>query len=274
MKRVIIGGTFEILHKGHKFLLEKAFSLGKVTIGLTSNLFAQSLKHRKVKDFKERKKTIEEFIQKRGFKKAKIVKINDIFGPTLKEDFDFIVVSPETKKRALIINKERKKLGKTPIKIIQIPFVLAEDKKPISCTRILNGEIDPEGRECVFCKIVKGKIKALKIYEDKKFLAFLDKKPRNPGHSLVIPKAHFRWVIDVPYIDKYFKVVQKIALALKRALEADWVILPVLGDEIWHAHVHLIPRFKNDNFHYSPPPVKLISKKEMLKIQREIIKNL
>lgn len=270
MKKVIVGGTFEILHKGHKFLLEKAFSLGKVTIGLTSDSFAKELKNRKVKKFKERKKTLEKFIQTRSFLKARILKISDIFGPTLKEDFDFIVVSPETRKRAMIINQERKKRGKPSIKIVQIPFVLAEDGKPISCTRILNGEIDAEGRECVFCKIVKGKIEALKIYEDNLFLAFLDKRPRNPGHSLVIPKTHFRWVIDVPYIDKYFKVVQKIALGIKNALEADWVILPVLGDEIWHAHVHIIPRFKNDNFHYLPPPVKKISQREMIKIQNKI----
>jgi len=60
----------------------------------------------------------------------------------LKENFDFIVVSPETYKTALLINKERDKRGKKPIKIVKIDFVLASDGKPISSTRILKGEID------------------------------------------------------------------------------------------------------------------------------------
>jgi len=55
-----VGGTFEVLHQGHKALLKKAFLLGKVTVGLTSNIFAQKLKKRKVKDFKKRKKELTE----------------------------------------------------------------------------------------------------------------------------------------------------------------------------------------------------------------------
>ncbi|HIP62584.1 MAG TPA: phosphopantetheine adenylyltransferase, partial [Archaeoglobus profundus] len=65
---------------------------------------------------------------------------------TLEIDFDYIVVSPETYPVALMINKKREELGKRPIKIVKVDFVLAEDGKPISSTRIKNGEIDRYGR--------------------------------------------------------------------------------------------------------------------------------
>lgn len=273
-KKVIVGGTFDILHKGHRTLLSKAFSLGEVKIGLTSDEFAKKIKNRAINDFEKRKKALKDFVEKGLKKKAKIIKIHNIFGPTLKENFDYIIVSPETVENALKINLKRRKNKKRPIKIIKIPFVLAEDKKPISCTRIIKGEIDKEGKLCIFCKIAKGKKKCLKIFESKKFLAFLDKKPRNPGHTLVIPKKHFRWVLDIPYIDEYFKFVQKIGNAIKKGLNADWLILPILGDEVHHAHVHIIPRFRDDKFYYIPPRVKRISKKQFLKIQEKIKKNL
>jgi pantetheine-phosphate adenylyltransferase len=270
MKKVAVGGTFEILHKGHEALLKKAFGLGEVTVGLTSDRFAEKMRKRKVEEFSERKRKLEEFIFKKFKKKAKIVKIEDIFGPTLNEDFDFLVVSPETFKNAIKINRVREKLGKKPIKIVKVKMFLAEDGKPISSTRIKNGEIDENGKECAFCKIVKGKKKCLKVYENKKFLAFLDKNPRNPGHLLVIPKKHFRYVWDVPYIGEYFKTVQKLAKTIQRTLNTEWIISPVMGEEIKHAHVHLIPRFKNDNFSFVPPPVKKLSYSKMKKIQEKI----
>ncbi len=144
-KKVVLGGTFDVLHKGHEALLKKAFSLGKVFIGLTSDNFAKKLKKREVESFKKRKKDLENFIKKKFKKRAKIFKINDIFGLTLKKDFDFIVVSPETYKNAIKINKERLKRKKKMIEIVLINFVLAKDGKPISSTRILKGQIDKEG---------------------------------------------------------------------------------------------------------------------------------
>jgi len=143
---VVVGGTFDILHKGHKVLLKKAFSLGEVFIGLTSNVMARKRKRRKVRDFKYRKKTLEDFIREEFKQKPKIVKIENKFGFTLEKDFDYIVVSPETYKTAILINKKRQKRNKKPIKIVKIKFVLAKDGKPISSKRILQGEIDKEGR--------------------------------------------------------------------------------------------------------------------------------
>lgn len=127
-----------------------------MTIGLTSDVLAKTIKKRKVADFNQRKIELENFIKKE-FKvkpphhkfgsggKPKILKIEDKFGPTLKKDFDYIVVSPKTYKTALLINKERRERNKKPIEIVKINFVLAEDRKPISSARILKGEINEKG---------------------------------------------------------------------------------------------------------------------------------
>ena len=141
-KKVVVGGTFDIFHQGHEALLKRAFGLGKVIIGLTSKAMAEKMKRRKVRDFKLRKKELENFIKKEFKQKPKIVKIENKFGFTLEKDFDYIVVSPQTYKTAILLSQERQKRNKKPIKIVKIKFVLARDRKPISSTRILKGEID------------------------------------------------------------------------------------------------------------------------------------
>ncbi|MBI2027728.1 MAG: HIT domain-containing protein [Deltaproteobacteria bacterium] len=94
---------------------------------------------------------------------------------------------------------------------------------------------------CVFCKIVNGEIPSVKVYEDAQFLAFLDIHPQSPGHSQVIPKKHFRWVWDVPNIGAYFEACQKIAKAMQKAFNTDIVHSRIIGDEVEHSHIWLIP---------------------------------
>ena len=95
--------------------------------------------------------------------------------------------------------------------------------------------------DCIFCKIVASKIPCQKIYEDKDFLAFLDINPRSPGHALVIPKKHYRWVWDVPNAGKYFEVVKKVALAQKKSFNVDKIISKIVGEDVPHAHVWIYP---------------------------------
>lgn len=135
-----MGGTFEILHRGHKALLRRAFKLGQATIGLTSDTFARKLKRRKVNDFKQRKKSLTDFIKEEFKTLPEIIEIEDKFGPTLDRDFDYIVVSPETYKTALLINEKRRKIGKKLMKIIKIRFVLGRDGEPISASKILKNK--------------------------------------------------------------------------------------------------------------------------------------
>ena len=146
--KVCLGGTFDKLHKGHRMLIDKAFETagknGFVFIGLTTASMVREKKNVEKYDF--RKKQIESYISQQNFSiKFEIKPIEDKFGPSIAGDFDAIVVSPGTKKTALEINEMRKKKNKKILKIVEIPFILADDDKPISSTRIKNREIDEEG---------------------------------------------------------------------------------------------------------------------------------
>ena len=103
-------------------------------------------------------------------------------------------------------------------------------------------------QNCIFCKIVTKEIPANIVYEDNDFLAFLDINPSSPGHTLVIPKNHYRWVWDVPAdnstsqnLGNYFNVVGKIAKAQQKAFNQEMIISKVAGEEVPHAHIWIYP---------------------------------
>ena len=100
--------------------------------------------------------------------------------------------------------------------------------------------------DCIFCSIARGEVPAHKVYEDKKFLAFLDIHPQSPGHVQVIPKEHYKWVWDVPGVGEYFEVVRKLARAEQKAFETEWILAKVVGDEVPHAHVWVFPNSNVD----------------------------
>ncbi len=96
-------------------------------------------------------------------------------------------------------------------------------------------------QNCIFCKIINKEIPANIVYENDDFLAFLDIRPQSPGHTLVIPKSHYRWVWDVPNIGQYYEVVRNIALAQKKAFNSEMIVSKVVGEEVHHAHVWVLP---------------------------------
>ena len=103
---------------------------------------------------------------------------------------------------------------------------------------------------CIFCKIVEGYIPSYKIYETDNFLAFLDIAQFSEGHTLVIPKTHYRFVWDVPNIDEYFQVVQKVAQHYIKNFNFKYVDSLVYGRMVPHAHVHLVPH-NGDNLEWN-----------------------
>lgn len=101
-------------------------------------------------------------------------------------------------------------------------------------------------KDCVFCKIAAGEVSAHVVYEDDAFLAFLDIRPLTKGNTLVIPKDHYRWVVDVLNFGEYWEVAKKVGLAAQRAFSADWISFITLGLEVPHAHIRVVPRYPDD----------------------------
>lgn len=141
-KKIAVGGSFNVLHKGHRALLDRAFDAGEyVLIGLTSNEMVE----KKIVSYEKRKEALENFLG--GLGRYSVVKLDDPLGNAVRDrEIGAIVVSEETFPGALEINEARKKRGLGPLEILSIPMVLAEDGEPISSTRIKSGEIDREGR--------------------------------------------------------------------------------------------------------------------------------
>jgi histidine triad (HIT) family protein len=108
--------------------------------------------------------------------------------------------------------------------------------------------------DCIFCKIVAGEMPALKILEDKDFLAFIDIRPVHLGHTLVIPKKHCENILDFPKADEsdLLEFVKKVARAVVKGTGAHGFNLSMnngeaAGQAVFHAHFHIIPRFYKDN---------------------------
>lgn len=151
-KKGAVGGTFDILHVGHKYLIEMTFKISQeVVIGVSSDDFVIKLNKEVIHDYETRIKNIQQFIQSK-FPKAiyQIFKLEDYFGPTrYLEEFDVIVLTPENSHRLDSLNTQRKSEGLTIIHGEIIDFLKASDGLPISTTRIKDGEIDSDGNSLI-----------------------------------------------------------------------------------------------------------------------------
>ena len=99
---------------------------------------------------------------------------------------------------------------------------------------------------CIFCKIGRGEIPKKpeeKVYEDDLSMAFFDIHPKAPGHTILIPKAHYQWFEEMPdeVSDPLFRTAKSIAQKLKSEYSAELVRLSIVGTDMPHVHIHLIP---------------------------------
>ncbi len=131
--------------------------------------------------------------------------------------------------------------------------------------------------DCIFCKIISGKIDSAKIYEDDKFFAFLDMKPVNPGHVLVVPKKHIDNIFDIeePLYSELFQTAKKLSQPIKNVMESRRIGISVEGFGVPHAHIHLIPI--NRGYELDPNRAKPATPEELdeiaERIKEEIYKN-
>jgi pantetheine-phosphate adenylyltransferase len=148
---VVCGGTFDLLHAGHKsFILDVLSYSKKITLGITSDVYIKSFKnYLGVVSFEIRKNAVEDFLKSINAKeKVKITEINSAYEPYLETSTDYqaIIVTGQTKEAAIEINKKRKQNGISELEVVLSPMKKSDDGKIISSTRIRNGEINREGR--------------------------------------------------------------------------------------------------------------------------------
>ena len=126
--------------------------------------------------------------------------------------------------------------------------------------------------DCIFCNIIRGKASSTIVYEDENSLAFMDHYPINPGHTLVVPKKHYSTMMEMPPEDvgRLFVSVAKVAKGVGKASKADGINVGqsngvAASQEVFHMHVHVIPRFHRD----SPGGLTFPERKTMSLAERE-----
>ena len=128
--------------------------------------------------------------------------------------------------------------------------------------------------DSIFTKIIKGEIPCHKIAEDDRFIAFLDVFPVKKGHTLVVPKVQIDYLFDLDdsLLSDLMIFAKKVAQKMERAVSCERIGIAVIGLEVPHAHIHLIPLDTVEDIDFSQPKLRL-SEKEMTKIADSICIN-
>lgn len=147
---VATGGTFDILHKGHYMLLQKAFEVGRqIIIGVSSDSYATRNQKKIINNYDIRQENLNKFINKH-FKKSNysVYQLDDFYGPTaLTRDVQAIITTESSLENCLKINSLRESKGMPQLEIILVPLEVDKEGKVISSTRIRKGEIDVNGNK-------------------------------------------------------------------------------------------------------------------------------
>ena len=125
--------------------------------------------------------------------------------------------------------------------------------------------------DSIFTKIIKGEIPSYKIAEDDRFIAFLDVFPIKKGHTLVVPKAQIDYLFDIDdsLLSDLMIFSKKVAQKMQKAISCERIGVAVIGLEVQHAHIHLVPLDTVGDIDFSQPKLQL-SAKEMTEIADSI----
>ena len=130
--------------------------------------------------------------------------------------------------------------------------------------------------DCIFCKIANGEIPSKTLYQDENFRVILDLGPATRGHALILPKAHYANLYELPEdtAAAAMKLAKRMAGTMTEKLRADGLNLvqnngETAGQTVMHFHLHLIPRYKDDGQHILWKP-NTVSEEELEEIQKQI----
>ena len=131
---------------------------------------------------------------------------------------------------------------------------------------------------CTFCAIARGEIDAWIVHEDAQILAFLDRRPLFHGHTLVVPRAHYETLVDLPaeLVEPLFANAQRIAGALEPALEAQGSFVAVnnrISQSVPHLHVHVVPRRHRDGLRGFFWPRTRYESDEQMRLVRDALRS-
>lgn len=122
--------------------------------------------------------------------------------------------------------------------------------------------------DCIFCKIVRGEIPCYKIYEDENFLAFLDIAQFTKGHTIIIPKNHFRFIWDIPNVGAFYEFAVKVANHY-RNLGYEFIDSASFGRLVPHAHYHLVPNPGNNDWSKSLAGLSVLQSDESRRLTKD-----
>ncbi len=123
----------------------------------------------------------------------------------------------------------------------------------------------------IFTRIIRGEIPCYKVAEDDRFIAFLDVRPLTPGHTLVVPKQEIDYIfdLDAKTLADMMLFAQRVAKAMKEVVDCKRIGVAVLGMEVPHAHIHLVPLQKETDMLFTNPRAQ-VSDEENIRLAREI----